>query len=87
MNLINDLFHILVGFRKFIMGVIGLAILIVADLIILILFLKGLISGDKFIDFSIESGKVVGIIVSAFMACNILAKTVGVTKEWLIKKK
>jgi hypothetical protein len=87
MSLIKDLFHVLFGFRKFIMGIIGLTILIVSNLIVLTLFLKTLLTGDQFISFAIESCKVVGIIVAAFMAINMLAKVVEGTKQWLKTKK
>jgi uncharacterized membrane protein required for colicin V production len=64
------------GYRKFLMGLIGLIILITMLIVVLVLFLYSLISGDRFIDFVIEIGKVVGIIVSAFMAVNMATHVV-----------
>ena len=77
----------IMGYRKFFLGIIGLTILVVANLTVLTLLLYGVVTSERFIDFAIESGKVVGIIVSAFMACNIGTHIIYAVKERVNGKK
>lgn len=71
----------IMGYRKFLLGVIGLAILVASDLVLLWLLLSSIISGEQFVEFCIEVCKVIGIIVSAFMAANIGKHIVDAVKE------
>lgn len=73
MGRIKELIHFLTGFRKLSMGVLFMAITL------LLLFL-GKVNGSEFISTNRD-------VVVAFFATNICAKLIGVTKEWIKKKK
>jgi len=71
----------IMGYRKFLLGIVGLTILVVTNIVILGLLLGNVVSSDRFIDFAIESAKVVGIIVGAFMATNVGTHIIHAIKE------
>jgi len=72
---------VLTGQRKFWMGIIGISILFIMNVTVLVLFLHAFLSSDHFTSIFIETGKVVGIIVSAFMATNIGEHLIGAIKD------
>lgn len=86
MSLVKNILHLLNGFRKFLLGIIALSILIGANVIYLIIFIQGKLTGDQLIEAGVKSFETIGIIVAAFMTANLLAKTVGAVQLWLKKK-
>ena len=73
MSKIKDFVHFLTGFRKLFMGVLFMVVT-------LTLLIIGKVSGSEFITTNRD-------VIVAFMATNVAAKIIGVTKEWLAKKK
>lgn len=73
MSKIKNLVHFLTGFRKLSMGVLFMAVTLV------LLFL-GKVTGSEFITTNRD-------VIVAFMATNVVSKLIGVTKEWLTKKR
>ena len=72
MGKIKELVTFLTGFRKLSMGVLFMAIT-------LTLLLFGKVSGSEFITTNRD-------VIVAFMATNVCAKIIGVTKEWIKNK-
>jgi hypothetical protein len=70
---IRDFVHFLTGFRKLTMGLLFMVVT-------LILLFLGKVSGSEFISTNRD-------VIVAFMATNVCAKIIGITKEWLAKKK
>jgi hypothetical protein len=77
----------LTGHRKFWMGIIGISILFTMNVTVLMLFLYSLLSSDHFTSIFIETGKVVGIIVASFMACNTGEHIINTIKEGIKQRR
>jgi hypothetical protein len=73
MHLAKNLLHLLTGFRKLLFGLIFMGVT-------LTLLIIGKVSGSEFITTNRD-------VVVAFIAANIGAKIIEVTRTWLTKKK
>jgi len=73
MTKMKDFIHFLTGFRKMSMGLLFMSVTL------MLLFL-GKVSGSEFISTNRD-------VIVAFMATNIAAKLIEVTRTWLTKKK
>jgi len=77
----------LYGFRKFIMGIIALSILIIANTIYLTIYLKGLLSGENLTSLGVATIEAIGVIIIAYMSTNMLTKIAGETGKWIRQKR
>jgi hypothetical protein len=73
MSLLKNAITLVTGFRKLLMGLLFM-------LITLILLFLGKVTGSEFISTNRD-------VVVAFIAANVCAKIVNITKAWLAKQK